>query len=347
MLKNKKILLKMLVLILLLIIPNIVNASNENPTTKTEISSADKSVKVTLTDVSLDDTKEYKFGISKAKATQPSEWLDLQDADAEQCTAIITPQNEEMRIILRSNDKCFLFIKNTTDDQIAITTQVELPDILDIKINTNEKFEFSYLYEKCRTFYENLGNYQITAVKLDDKDIINKYLEAKENNQNAIDAVKDKLPKEIPTTSWTKMYSGNDFTYTSADFSIMDLIKYEGLYMVWGQVSYIEGRTIYGYMLYDNYPDGYKLPEDKDKTDTTEPDTTTPDDSTGKQNTDNNKQQVTNDVKQNTSNNEKDPTTAPGSIPYTGGTFAVVITLIVIAGIGIYTYKRNKDLRGI
>lgn len=275
MLKNKRILLTILAILLLILIPNMVNATNESPVAKSEIASANKSVKVTLTDISLDDAKEYKFGVSKAKASEPTEWLELQDISSEQCVAIITPQNNDMRLILRSNNKCYLFIKNVTDDEITITTQVELPELLDIKINTNNDFEINYLYEKCNTFYENLGNYQITAVKIDNKDIIKKYLSAKENNQNTLNAIKDMLPTEKPTDTWSKMNSGNDFTSTSAKYSAKDLIKYEGLYMIWGQVSYIEGRTIYGYMLYDNYPNGYKLPEedgdDKSSTPTDKP----------------------------------------------------------------------------
>jgi len=43
----------------------------------------------------------------------------------------------------------------------------------------------------------------------------------------------------------------------------------------------------------------------------------------------------------------KDNTTASGNLPYTGGTFAIIVGIIVIVGVGIYTYKRNKDLKGI
>lgn len=45
--------------------------------------------------------------------------------------------------------------------------------------------------------------------------------------------------------------------------------------------------------------------------------------------------------------NKKDPTVANGSIPYTGGTFALLLTTVGFIGIGIYAYKRNKDLKGI
>ena len=48
-----------------------------------------------------------------------------------------------------------------------------------------------------------------------------------------------------------------------------------------------------------------------------------------------------------TNKNNNDKTTAPGSIPYTGGAFATIVTIITIAGIGAYAYKRNKDLKGI
>ena len=42
-----------------------------------------------------------------------------------------------------------------------------------------------------------------------------------------------------------------------------------------------------------------------------------------------------------------DNTTAPGEMPYTGGTFFIILTVIGIATVAIYVYKRNNDLRGI
>lgn len=46
-------------------------------------------------------------------------------------------------------------------------------------------------------------------------------------------------------------------------------------------------------------------------------------------------------------NTIKDNTTAPGKIPYTGGTLAIIIGIIGIICMGIYAYKRNNDLKGI
>lgn len=48
-----------------------------------------------------------------------------------------------------------------------------------------------------------------------------------------------------------------------------------------------------------------------------------------------------------TKKNNTDNTTAPGDIPYTGGTFTIIVTILLIAGLGIYGYKRNNDLKGI
>lgn len=49
----------------------------------------------------------------------------------------------------------------------------------------------------------------------------------------------------------------------------------------------------------------------------------------------------------NKTDTKKDTTVAPGSMPYTGGTFALVVGTITVVGIGIYAYKRNNDLKGI
>lgn len=66
-------------------------------------------------------------------------------------------------------------------------------------------------------------------------------------------------------------------------------------------------------------------------------------------NIENNNQESDNktDKKEETSNKKEDKTTAPGEIPYAGGTFAIVLSIVAIVGIGIYVYKRNNDLKGI
>lgn len=46
-------------------------------------------------------------------------------------------------------------------------------------------------------------------------------------------------------------------------------------------------------------------------------------------------------------NTKKDETVAPGNMPYTGGTFFIVLAVLAIATVAIYVYKRNNDLKGI
>ena len=46
-------------------------------------------------------------------------------------------------------------------------------------------------------------------------------------------------------------------------------------------------------------------------------------------------------------NKKEDITKAPGNIPYTGGTTVIVIAMILIVSVGIISYKKNKELRGI
>ena len=45
--------------------------------------------------------------------------------------------------------------------------------------------------------------------------------------------------------------------------------------------------------------------------------------------------------------NGDDDSIAKGTMPYTGGTFFVIITVMGIAAVAIYVYKRNNDLKGI
>jgi len=43
----------------------------------------------------------------------------------------------------------------------------------------------------------------------------------------------------------------------------------------------------------------------------------------------------------------EDETKAEGSLPNTGGTFVIIISILGIILLGVYAYKRNKDLKGI
>lgn len=43
----------------------------------------------------------------------------------------------------------------------------------------------------------------------------------------------------------------------------------------------------------------------------------------------------------------EDTTKAPGSLPYTGGTFVIIVSVLAIIALGIYAYRRNHDLKGI
>ena len=53
------------------------------------------------------------------------------------------------------------------------------------------------------------------------------------------------------------------------------------------------------------------------------------------------------DTEEKETEEDKDDTVAPGSMPYTGGTFTIIVCVVLISTLGIYAYKRNKDLKGI
>ena len=54
-----------------------------------------------------------------------------------------------------------------------------------------------------------------------------------------------------------------------------------------------------------------------------------------------------NNKQPNETKDDDDDSIAKGTMPYTGGTFFVIITVMGIAAVAIYVYKRNNDLKGI
>lgn len=46
-------------------------------------------------------------------------------------------------------------------------------------------------------------------------------------------------------------------------------------------------------------------------------------------------------------NKKQDPTKVSGTIPYAGGEIIIILGAVAIIGLGIYIYRKNKDLRGV
>ena len=344
--KKQKILISLIIFAFILMIATISNAAEV--TTKTELYGANKSLKITIEGVSLDATHEYKFGITKNSANTSEEWMDLYSYTDNKIEIILTPENDVVKNILRSVNEAYITIKDLTEDNIKLTaTKVNL------QLPYDESLSMSYLSDEILItyLYGNQGmigrpaeaTYYINILKVDDKNIIKKYLNAKEENKNTMDSVKEMLSKEIPKSNWKQMdaYSfAND-----ASIYIDDDTKYEGLYLIWGQVSFKEGRSVYGYMLYDNYPNGYKLVDDNNNNNSSNNESNISDESKETQLENKEKKDVTSTP----TTTKKDTTTATfKTLPNTGLSIALIgsILLVIVGGVALLAkYHKYRDIK--
>ncbi len=343
--KKQKIILGTIIFAIIILMVTVVKATNESPTVKTEIYGANKSIKVTLSDIELDDSHNYSFGLSKVKATQPTEWNDVFSIENTNAEMIITPEKEIMKTILRTVDEAFIFVKDVTENKIVIngvkvSLELDLEDALDINFNDG-KYKITYIYRA-----NTIGSYFYKVQKIDDTNIIKRYLEAKNNNQNTMLAVKSLLPKENVASDWNKMttLSTDSYAYNHDGSST----KYEGLYLIWGQVSFEEGRSIYGYKLYDNFPDGYKLVENQEKPETP---TTPTEENKGEQQptqtpTQTQKPSTTPTTTKQTGNTA-DGTSAKGALPNTGKGTALLGIIGILTIIVSVIYSKNREYKDI
>lgn len=370
--------------------------TSQEPTVKTSVYGENKAIKVELTNINLDDTHEYQYGVSLAKATQPTNWYALAEIEKNSATLVITPEKEDMLTILRTTESACVFVKDVTDDKVVIdgvkaSLKMNLTEALNL---TPESYKFSdgKVHDRLclqmiygLTKIDDISKYKYAVEKIDDVNIIKKYLQAKENNSNKVDAVKDLLSNEISSnvlwkSFYTKSKTGDVFvseTETSYSWEVnssnsenfLNLTKYEGLYRVWGQVSFSEGRSIYGYTLYDTFPDGYKLAEQNNDTNqstdtgnnngatnnddtnkgTTTPETPSPETGSG---TTTPGQTDTNSGNGQTVTPKTDPeddntTASTGKLPYTGMGIGIIAFIAVVFAIGTVAYCKYFRLKDI
>lgn len=354
MLKSKRVLLTILAILLLILIPNMVKAAEDGITVNRITSSTDGSISFVIKGLELDNTSNYEWNIEKIITTEKENWYQVTAPDYE---------NGEIRIDVNSSNKKQLEVLKSVDSAyISVRKVGETEEIVkDEKVNLVLPLLNTYAVTKStwygsaptnaayevRTVYGmNKNNVEYCFDRITNADLINKYVDNNHNLQGLNLATISEMPK-ADDTRW-KSVKKMESTFDHSEIWNNGLPTENGLYYLWlkGNDSERGVKTIYGYAIIEI---GEVKKIDKTEPDITRPDTTKPDDSTETTNkVDNNKTDKTNkDDTTKTTDTKKDTTVAPGSMPYTGGTFALVVGTIAVVGIGIYAYKRNNDLKGI
>lgn len=273
--KVKCITLLFIVLALMLIIPNVSNAT-EGITVTRNLYSMDGSMKFTFTGLTIDITHEYEYGLTKTSATAVEDWYLITESTATSATANIMTGTKEMREVINAVDTGYITIKDKTTDTVILE-----PYAVDLKL--------PYLrvtnYEVVSNGQNLDGDYQINVPlrnasnseayykyeKITDENLIKKYKEIKANSGDYT-ALESLLKTSAPTSGYSSWgyWNGhgsdgrNGFGYTTKTVNAPD----EGLYYLWVYFSGESIKNLYGCILVDNLQpdiavDGISLPATK------------------------------------------------------------------------------------
>lgn len=324
--KNLKFLIMgVLMAVLLLAVPNLVQAETNITVTK-QVTSNNGSITFVFKGLTLDTTKEYNFLIGKTSGENPTELHLITDYTATSATIELNSATKDIYEVLTQSNKAFIKIQDTEGNVVLDTYEVDttLPLMQALEFEFSTWLTITAPYDK---YDYDETNYQF--VKITDKNIISKYIELKNENKPIIN-MQEMLTKEIPQAGWKK---GNREYYTEYKE------QKNTLYYVWGQ-KYGDGKkTISGYTLYDTFEEGYTP-------DTNNPDTNTPDTN---QNNNGNTNVPNGNTNINTNKNTNtDTTISNNKIPKAGSSVIIsgIIALVIVIGLGATAkYYKYKDIK--
>ncbi len=250
--KKQMIVFTLIITILLTLLPIYVQAAQDNSSIKTNVEkyASDGSLRVNLSNITLDSSHQYEFGISENQATQPERFYTINTYTDSTCSIELTVSNNNIKEVVGATDTIYLFIKDKTNsDEVvvdALPVDITLPLLGGLNIyftNTDQSYEdwdlyVDYLYGMTTGYYQ--------FQKITDTNIINAYHKAMEEEKD-LSTIEDLLTTTIPQNNWKNLsnYSALGYGRTLSALRGVD----DGLYYVWVQLTGSNQKTIYGYTL--------------------------------------------------------------------------------------------------
>lgn len=321
---------------IVLVLPIVVSASNENPTVKSEIAKDGSwDFDVTLSDITLDNSTEYEWAVVENQVIEPTTWYDLNSFETNKINIKLDFSVKKINQVLASVDTAYIIVREKQSEMVVlnhIVVDVSVPYAYGAVPIRDSKGNWKVAGDKFVCSVPGLSCYEerkYTAVKITDQNIIDSYISLKQQNNildpNTVSAFVDSLnltEKDIPA-NFMKESKSNSFTISFPDDVIG--ISDSGLYFVWGAQSYSNSKTIYGVTIYDN---NYQ-----DSSNNTSEDNVTPTPNIDDKKNDSNSKE--------TSNTVNNPDTGVVSIGLAG------IVLVIITAIICIIFKRKNKITRI
>lgn len=275
--KNKRIILMGIIIFAVVILCGTKSFAAENEITYTrEFPSNDGTIVVNLKGLNLDSKKTYQFALSTRKSGEPNDeaWYDIVENDTTTAKINLSGSNETINEVLAKTDNGRLWIKETgAENSSAIKVDVDLklpPEVISAVSSglTNGQFG-NYLTMNITSLYgKKLEGTGYQFYKITDREIIDKWLKYKLNENTNVQELYDLINKKI--TIPTVNYQSSNYIGRS---ELRD--RKDGLYIVWATLTGDNYKTTYGYSIYDGlYDEGKTLAAYLDNVDEKAPEVT-------------------------------------------------------------------------
>lgn len=242
----------------------VASASNESPTIKSEIvKDGSFDFNVTLTDMNLSTNMEYEWAIVKNQAATPEDnsWVTINNWTNNKVELNLDFSDDKIYSVLSKSDIAYLIIrektsKNVITDHAKIDVSIPYAYGAVPYLNDNGGWYLPRVFDNS-SLYDLGAVSKIIAIKITNQDIINGYLNLKDESGNIN---KNKLAEYINSLNLNNNDIPSSFIdgATSGVYSFSEEIGIteKAIYFVWGSQSYGSSKTVYGVTIYNNGYDG-------------------------------------------------------------------------------------------
>lgn len=336
MLKKVFILLS-LVLMIMALSSNIINAANENVTINKTVTSfvdgvdgvdSGGEIILEISNLNLDEEATYKFKLEYNNMSTKLYDISTKDIENNKMTIKLDRSKSDIASILKITNEALLTIEETIGDE---TSNILDKHTVDIELPLSKAFwvgHYTSGYHGIDCVYD-VDEIYYKYVLVEDADILEKYLNyLKTYDDNSeqywgyyVDNLIDDLDmdKNYPTSGWQKLTGTQTTTQPTK----------EGLYFIWMKAPKSDNnKEITGCVFSKRFSDISVLEEQLDNVNNKQ-----------KEKVDDVNQQDQEQSKVDDEQTKKDNTIATKKLPNTGMNIAVICAIIVIVIVSILTYK--------
>ena len=241
----------LMIAIILSLMPIIVNA--ESVTVTREIVSS-VGMRFTFKGLTLDETKEYKFGLKATKAADIEKWHTITEYTTNSAVLNVNYGTSDLKKVIDVTDNGYITIRECNSEKTIIENyEVDLKMPL-LKVSDHPSVKNGQEFKSSneikvfiRNAYNSSAYYQYE--KITDQDLINKYKKIKKENGD-FTTLENSIENKPKTTNWKKFawWGYDGFGYPQSTISAPD----SGLYYMWLYFSGDNVKDVYGCIFVDN-----------------------------------------------------------------------------------------------